>query len=112
MISALAVGYGVGMTAPDTTIHDVRSAMSGAPMTSEQASPDTAKAHSWAGQGPTAVHHHYYGSMPAQVGAGALRPDGTTGSALVGNESQQLARLRARERRGTQACRLNQPSES
>ncbi len=44
--------------------------------------------------------------MPAHAGAA------TTGSALVGNESQQLARLRARERRGTQACRLNQPSES
>ncbi|MBI4705129.1 MAG: transglycosylase SLT domain-containing protein [Deltaproteobacteria bacterium] len=58
MISALAFGYGVGMTTPDSTLASARAAVA-AYQGSQRAGPAArpgaaAPAHAWAGQGPTA----------------------------------------------------------
>ena len=117
MISALALGYGVGMATPDSTISSMRAAVDA--YHGEESSPNgisdtTARSHQWAGQGPTAmtpgagapVYYLVPGNAVAEAGMSSNR------SSVGGMESPRLARIRTIASREGASCKLNRRNYS
>jgi len=111
MVSALALGYGVGMSAPDSTIVRMRSAVGehrGSALQQPNGYPLVApQPHAWAGWGPT--------GEPAQLqGRGPLRgPQPPWDALATQTESRELARLReGNHDGGAHSCKLHEPIAS
>ncbi len=112
MISALAFGYGVGMTTPDSTIDGMRAAVDGyRGDVSQQGSrrgqlPPNVAPHPYAGYGPVAGPQGYPPATQQQPRrAGPHAPGAMSHRA----ESRQLARLRTAQPQVGHSCKLHGP---
>ncbi len=131
MISALAVGYGVGMATPDSTITSVRTAVAAYRPGSPHAAPAVGlnPAHAWAGRGPTGAAvppMGYAQAYPQPYPPAYLLPPGYPGAAagypaqvapgqaqLTGGlETPELSRLRSLADHSGRSCPLHRPRYS
>jgi len=100
LVSALAFGYGVGMTAPDAALSPVRAAVMSAPASPSVAAPSP-------GGRPA--------SLMAQPSRGEASPRGITAAQIGGSESHELGRLRevaGRDAERGESCEIERPTFS